>query len=234
MEPPNFRFGVPVLAPTMTASGSAVPFTPNGPVVFVIGGPGSGKGTVCAKLKQKYGCSFLSAGELLRDVVAEGGDEPVGGLTPSAISDLLAAGQMVPSAVTVECLIRGMLKEPGPYLIDGFPRSVDNLSAFEALCGPCTAAMQLDVSEDVMEQRILQRAKTSGRSDDNPAVLRTRFQTYNERSRPVEELLRQQGLLSRISAAGTPDEVFAQACEVYEMQALHSGSPHSPAASPSQ
>ncbi|KAG8464124.1 hypothetical protein KFE25_000292 [Diacronema lutheri] len=177
----------------------------NDAVVFVLGGPGSGKGTQCELLHRAHGFAHLSAGELLRAEASK--PTPLG----ERISRILADGQIVPSSVTVELLRHAMAAQSGPFLIDGFPRSLENLQVYEQQCdgAPCAFMLYLDLSEDEMCARLLERGQSSGRSDDNLPTIRKRFRTFHEQTLPVLELVERRGLLRRVRATGSPAEVFA-------------------------
>lgn len=102
-------------------------------VIFVLGGPGSGKGTQCALLAERHAFAHFSAGDLLREEVASGSEQ---GQLAAA---LMAEGKIVPAEVTITLLKKAMASRPGPYLIDGFPRSMENASAYEAEVGRLVA-----------------------------------------------------------------------------------------------
>ena len=180
--------------------------TPNGPVIFVLGGPGSGKGTQCAKLVEKYAAAHFSAGDLLRAEVQAGSEQG------TMIDRMIKAGEIVPAQVTIDLLKAAMNSRPGPYLIDGFPRSIDNMQGFESQCGSCAITLFYDLSEEVMEARLLERGKTSGRSDDNIETIKKRFATFKNQSMPVLDILSERGLVAKIDASQTPDEVFEATC----------------------
>lgn len=141
-------------------------------VYFVMGGPGSGKGTQCAKLVEQFGFVHLSAGDLLRNEVSSGSE--VG----REIARIIEEGQIVKSEVTVGLLRDAMSKQAGPFLVDGFPRSLSNLEAFEAVFPPCQMMLFLHVSESEMEARLLKRGESSGNR------LRTQTHTGSERAHP--------------------------------------------------
>jgi hypothetical protein len=94
-------------------------------VIFVLGGPGSGKGTQCALLAQRHGFAHFSAGDLLRDEVASGSAQR------QAVQAMMNEGKIVPAEVTIGLLRKAIASRAGPYLIDGFPRSMDNATAYE-------------------------------------------------------------------------------------------------------
>lgn len=100
------------------------------------------------------------------------------------------------------------------FLIDGFPRALDQAEAFERMVCESTAMLFLDCPEDVMEVRLLGRGE--GRSDDNPETIKKRFHVYQEQTMPVIDKYEGLGKLRKVSAARTPDEVFADVGAIIE------------------
>lgn len=190
-------------------------------VFFVLGGPGSGKGTQCDLLREAFGMCHLSAGDLLR---AEASKPTELG---ESISKILVEGQIVPSHVTVSLLAAAMRERPGPFLIDGFPRSMENLKEYKEGMGDdatCEFVLFLDLSEEVMCRRLLGRSEVSDRSDDNEVTIKKRFKTFQEQTMPVIDLMAKQGLVRRVPADGTPEEVFAAVRSLFD-DALAASSP---------
>ena len=122
-----------------------------GEVYFIMGGPGAGKGTQCARLLEWYNLVHLSAGDLLRAEVASGSE--VGRKIRAVIDE----GKIVTSETTVGLLTAAMAGRPGPFLIDGFPRSLSNHATFEAIVRPAAFMLFLDLSEAEMQWRLLKR-----------------------------------------------------------------------------
>merc|ERR1712070_22032 len=178
------------------AASTAAMVKPNGPVIFVLGGPGSGKGTQCAKLVEKYGCAHFSAGDLLREEIKS--NSPNGAM----IQDMIARGQIVPGQVTVDLLKAAIASRAGPYLVDGFPRSMDNLELFEA--------------QEEMEARLLKRGETSGRSDDNAEVIKRRFRTFELQSMPVVKVLQNRKLVKKFDASKSVDDIYKEVCKTMD------------------
>jgi len=176
-------------------------------IYFVMGGPGSGKGTQCEKLIKSYGMVHLSAGDLLRAEVKSGSAEG------KKIAKIIEEGKIVVSETTVGLLRKAMSQADGPFLIDGFPRSMSNLQAFEAELGPCEFMLFLEVSEAEMEKRLLKRGVSSGRSDDNAETIRKRFHTFVSESMPVMDELEQRGVVHKVNAEASADEVYSRVCE---------------------
>lgn len=182
---------------------------------FMMGGPGSGKGTQCERLVQRFRATHLSTGELLRAEVASGS---ASGL---AVAEVIAEGQIVASETTVGLLQLAMARSRGPFLIDGFPRSLENLEAFERRrLSPGVFMLFLEVSEEVMLQRLRLRGESSGRSDDNEATIRKRFRTFLDESMPVVRELERRGLVRRVPAEDSPNVVFRRVCAAFADQDL--------------
>jgi adenylate kinase len=98
------------------------------PIIWILGGPGSGKGTQCERLVKRYGFQHLSSGDLLRDEVASGSDKG------KEISEMMVKGVLVPRAVVLDLIKQAMLKNLGTakgFLIDGYPREVEQGEDFE-------------------------------------------------------------------------------------------------------
>ncbi|KAJ5120594.1 adenylate kinase [Penicillium bovifimosum] len=188
-------------------------FSPNDvTVVFFLGGPGSGKGTQSANLVKSYGFTHLSAGDLLRAEQVRSGSQ-YGDL----IRDYIREGKIVPMEVTVALLSNAMaetLSTSPPaagtkarFLIDGFPRKLDQAVFFEETVCPSELVLFLDCPESVMETRLLKRGETSGRDDDNAASIRKRFHTFVETSMPVVEDFRKKDKVVTVKADLSPEEV---------------------------
>jgi len=179
-------------------------------VIFVLGGPGSGKGTQCAKLVKDFGFKHLSAGDLLREEQDRPGSE-FGDLIKQYIKD----GLIVPMEVTIQLLENAITDtidktKNRQFLIDGFPRKMDQALKFEESVCRSKFTLFFDCPEDVMQDRLLNRGKTSGRSDDNEESIKKRFKTFVETSMPVVEHFEKEGRVVKISAVPPPDEVYEE------------------------
>ncbi|PNY29622.1 Uridylate kinase [Tolypocladium capitatum] len=180
-------------------------------VLFVLGGPGAGKGTQCARLVSEHGFTHLSAGDLLRAEQERPGSQ-FGDLIKSYIKD----GLIVPMEVTIQLLentmadtLRKAGSAKGRFLIDGFPRKMDQAHKFEETVCPARMVLFYDCPEAVMEKRLLERGKTSGRADDNAESIRKRFRTFVETSMPVVDYYEREGKVIKIDATASPDKVSA-------------------------
>eukprot|EP01031_Cornospumella_fuschlensis_P030604 gene30604-36978_t len=158
-------------------------------VIFVLGGPGAGKGTQCELLSRDFGLTHLSAGELLR------AERQSGSKNGQLIESYLKEGKIVPVEISLSLLKREILSNPQcyRYLIDGFPRNFDNLHGWmQAMPSVCDveSIMFIDCPEEQLEKRILSRGLTSNRSDDNIQTVKKRFVTYHADTLSVIEHLR--------------------------------------------
>jgi UMP-CMP kinase len=175
-------------------------------VVFVLGGPGAGKGTQCDLIIKDFPeFKFFSAGDLLRAERASGSS--LAGIINAKIDN----GQMVPASITVDLLSNAMASCPpgSKFLIDGFPRNMDNVTVWDERIGEACDVkfcLFLDCPEEVMINRILERSKTSGRTDDNIDILRKRFKAYENETMPIVNDFKTRGALRRV-VADRPVEV---------------------------
>jgi UMP-CMP kinase len=180
-------------------------------VCFMLGGPGSGKGTQCARLVQDFGFVHLSAGDLLREEQQRPGSE-YGELIQNCISE----GKIVPMEVTIGLLEKRIIEsDSNRFLIDGFPRQLNQALAFEKEVVESTLIIYLECSEEVMLKRLLKRGETSGRIDDNVETIKKRFKTFLESSYPVVEHFRKTGKVHTIPCEDSADEVYARVKPIF-------------------
>lgn len=177
-------------------------------VVYILGGPGAGKGTQSANLVRDFDFVHLSAGDLLRQE-QDTKDSQYGQL----IKDYIKEGKIVPMEITVKLLENAMRSNldstgTGKFLIDGFPRKMDQAMFFEQSVCPSKCTIFLDCPEDVLRERLLNRGKTSGRSDDNEESILKRFRTFVETSMPVVDHFAAEGKVIRVPAVGTVQGVY--------------------------
>merc|ERR1740124_814438 len=188
-------------------------------VVFVLGGPGAGKGTQCSKIVEEYKYTHLSAGDLLRAERASGSEQG------QMIDEYIKEGKIVPVEVTIRLLVAAIQAQGGNrFLVDGFPRNANNLAGWHRVVGDSlhvAGVLLYDCPEEAMEARLLQRGLTSGRSDDNLESIRKRFRTFEAESRPVLEYYEQMNLVTKIDGSQPVEEVWARsqaAVAAYEQQ----------------
>jgi UMP-CMP kinase len=184
-------------------------------VLFVLGGPGAGKGTQCAKIVEKYGYCHISAGDCLR---AERKDP--NSKHGALINKYIREGKIVPVEITVKLLKKSMeASGKKKFLIDGFPRDTGNVTGWREHVGAAAnvaGVMYFDCPENVLEARLLERGKSSGRADDNIASIKKRFRTYQETTMPIIKHYETMGMVQRFEADKTEEEVFAEVSKYIE------------------
>jgi len=191
-------------------------------VIFVLGGPGAGKGTQCARLVNDFNFAHLSAGDLLR---AEQNRE--GSQYGDLIRTCIREGTIVPMQVTIKLLenaMQAILKERtdgdgwedgcGRFLIDGFPRKMDQAIGFDEQVCLSSLVIYFKTTEEVMLSRLLERGKTSGREDDNVESIKKRFRTYETDTMPVIEHYSAQDKVAEVDSSGSVEVVYESTCVV--------------------
>ena len=179
--------------------------------LILFGPPGSGKGTQSEKLIAKYGFKHISTGDLLRSEIA--GKTELG-LKAKAFMD---EGKLVPDEVVIGMVDNVIGNNPAVYgfLFDGFPRTVAQAVALDALLNEKGTAIQamisLVVSEDELIKRLLNRGLSSGRSDDtNETVIRARIEEYLNKTAAVAGHYQAQNRFAELQGEGSIDEIFGR------------------------
>lgn len=201
-------------------------------IIFVLGGPGSGKGTQCANLVKDFGFKHLSAGDLLREEQDRPGSE-----FGEKIKSDITEGRIVPMEITVQLLKNAIndtieKEDKRQFLIDGeyciclpfyksnnsegFPRKMDQALKFEETVCHSKFTLFFDCPEDVMQERLLNRGKTSGRSDDNAESITKRFKTFVETSMPVVDYFKKDKRVVEVSAVPPPEKVYEEVKKKFE------------------
>jgi len=177
--------------------------------LILFGPPGSGKGTQAKKLVEKFGLTHISTGDLFRYEL--GNNTPLG----QQAKTYMDKGELVPDSVTVAMLENKMNMTPNDkgYILDGFPRTIAQSEALDKiLTGRGTAVthlLALDVDDEEIVKRLLERGKTSGRADDaNEEVIRKRIVEYNAKTSPVYDYYVKSDLSQKVNGIGSIDEIF--------------------------
>ena len=185
--------------------------------LILFGPPGSGKGTQSEKLIERYGLHHLSTGNLLREEIAQ---QTRLGLEAKAYMD---SGQLVPDAVVIG-MIRSALEthtRVNGFLFDGFPRTVAQAEALDQLLSgyntEIAAVLALHVSQEELMKRLMNRGKTSGRSDDtNEEVIRSRIIEYENKTAAVARYYEKFGKVVNVEGEGSIEEIFQSLCNEIE------------------
>lgn len=181
--------------------------------IVLFGPPGAGKGTQSANLIQKYKLNHISTGDLFRKHLSEGTE--LGKLAQQYMND----GYLVPDKVVI-----GMVEDHlnqhenvSGYIFDGFPRTVAQAEALDKVLEkrktPIKIMTALEVPEEELKKRLLERGKISGRSDDqNEEKINNRIQVYINETMPVAEYYKKQNKFIAVNGVGKIDYIFQKIC----------------------
>ena len=185
--------------------------------IILFGPPGAGKGTQSARLIEKYGLVHLSTGDVFRYNIKN--QTELGVLAKSFIDK----GKLVPDEVTnhmVKDFIARNNNDKG-FIFDGYPRTIaqgENLDrVLEEYQANVTSMIALEVDEDELVIRLLERGKSSGRPDDqDEAIIRNRFKVYNDETSPLANFYAQKGKFIAVKGKGSIDEIFQNLCKAID------------------
>lgn len=176
--------------------------------IILFGPPGAGKGTQSEKLLAKYGLVHISTGDLFREHMRQQTE-----LGKEAKS-YMDRGELVPDSVTIGMLEDKVKQHPGAsgFIFDGFPRTTAQAAALDTFLGgigtQIHAVLALEVPNDELVKRLLERGKISGRADDaNEEVIQNRLQVYNNQTSPLADYYRQQGKYIGIDGVGSIEDI---------------------------
>lgn len=177
--------------------------------LILFGPPGSGKGTQAENLIEKYQLVHLSTGDIFRHNIKN--STPLGVEAKSYIDK----GALVPDSVTINMLKDQVESNPDAkgFIFDGFPRTIAQAEALDAFLSEkgteISKLLELKVDDEEIVARILNRGKTSGRSDDNnPEIIQNRINVYKEQTSPVAGYYGKKDKSVAIEGIGTLEEVF--------------------------
>ena len=185
--------------------------------LILFGPPGSGKGTQSERLIARYGLKHLSTGDLLRSEIAQ---QTTLGVEAKSFMD---RGELVPDAVVIG-MIRSALDnnpEAKGFLFDGFPRTQAQSVALDELLAQrnegINVVLALEVTEEELVKRLLNRGLTSGRTDDvNEGIIRARIEEYHKKTSAVADHYQQFGKVVAVKGEGTVDDIFDALCAEIE------------------
>ena len=175
--------------------------------IALFGPPGAGKGTQSEHLVKEYNLLYISTGDLLRQEIAD--------QTPLSIQaqSIIATGGLVSDEIIIQIIEKTIIDHPGAngFLFDGFPRTYVQAYILEGLMLKLNTSLNcllsLNLPEEVCVERLLNRGKTSGRSDDNETVIHNRLREYNEKMIPVLSFYREKGICYDIDGTRSIEEV---------------------------
>ena len=185
--------------------------------IVLFGPPGAGKGTQSEKMIDKYNLVHLATGDLLRKEISEGSQLGM------KAKELIDQGKLVPDDVVIG-MIEQQLKihtDASGFIFDGFPRTKAQAEALDKLMERQNTRIDgmiaLQVPEEELVKRLLERGKSSGRSDDTDEnVIKSRIQEYEEKTASLAEYYENQGKYYPVKGVGGIDEIFGRICEVVD------------------
>lgn len=181
--------------------------------IVLFGPPGAGKGTQSEKLIEKYNLLHLSTGDLLRAEIKSATQLGI------EAKSLIDKGELVPDAVVIGMIENKVNENPDVkgIIFDGFPRTVAQAEALDTVLNekdtPISGMIALEVQDEELIKRLLERGKTSGRSDDqDESLIANRITEYNTKTKPVADFYAAQGKFASVVGVGSIDEIFENIC----------------------
>ena len=177
--------------------------------LLIVGPPGAGKGTQAERIVEKLGVPAISTGDIFRANVSN--ETELGVLAKSYMDK----GEYVPDSVTNEMVESRLAEDDAAngFLLDGYPRTVAQVEALDGILEKLGVALDavilLDVESEAIVQRLLQRGKEQGRSDDNEETIRRRIDEYGEQTTPLIDIYDKRGLVKRVDGMKDIDAVTA-------------------------
>ena len=191
-------------------------------VVYVLGEPGSGKGTQCANIVKEFGFTHLSTGDLLRVAAAVGAQSKDAAAKQSfgeELAQTMAEGRLVSDDMVMTVLMRAVRNSGSSrFLIDGFPRTAAQAEMLEAAMGRPSFVLHFDVPRDVVKKRMIARGLKTGRADDSEAAIEKKLAAYDEQSAPVLKHYSALSLVRSVHGLAPVEEVFAAVKPFFQPQ----------------
>ncbi len=184
--------------------------------IVIFGAPGSGKGTQSDLLVSKYNFKHISTGDVLRSEIKNG--TPLGTTAKQYIDN----GQLIPDSLMIDILanVYDSLCPAEGVIFDGFPRTIPQAEALKEMLakrGTEVAAMlNLEVPQEVLMERLINRGKTSGRADDNEETIRKRLDVYESQTAPLIDWYKSEGRHHAVKGHGSLEEINAALCVVID------------------
>ena len=173
--------------------------------IILFGAPGAGKGTQSDLLLERYHLNHVSTGDLLRKEIAEATE------LGKRIKSIMDSGSLVSDDIVVEMIEKVIANDKNGILFDGFPRNVAQAETLDRLLQKhgrkLTCMVSLDVPREELIRRMLERAKVSGRSDDNEETIKNRLKEYEAKTLPVAAYYESKGLHVKVNGFGDIKEI---------------------------
>jgi Adenylate kinase and related kinases len=178
--------------------------------VVIFGAPGSGKGTQSELIIKEFGLEHISTGDVLRAEIK--GETELGKIA----SGYIEKGQLVPDELIIDILAKVLDSKTGSkgVIFDGFPRTIPQAKALKVMLNErdtdVSVMLNLQVNDEELISRLLERGKVSGRSDDNLETITSRLKVYHEQTSPLAEYYIGEGKHTGIEGVGSIDDIFGR------------------------
>ncbi|MDR2138989.1 MAG: adenylate kinase [Tannerella sp.] len=190
--------------------------------IIIFGAPGSGKGTQSELIMNKYRLDYISTGMTLRKIIGEGSE------LGKIAKEYIDRGKLVPDEIIMRLIadfLKGKQHSKG-IIFDGFPRTIPQAIALKETMDmhgmDISVLIDLQVDDDELIRRLLERGKSSGRSDDNPETIQARLNAYHTQTAPLATYYICEGKYASVKGRGTVDEIFRRIVDAIESRIVNS------------
>ena len=184
--------------------------------IVIFGAPGSGKGTQSKMIVERYGFDYISTGDMLRQAISQGNE------LGKTAKEYIDRGQLVPDDLIVRLIADFLDDKRGSkgVIFDGFPRTIKQAEALKTMLNErgtdIHILLDLQVEDDELVTRLLERGKISGRSDDNPETIKARLDVYHTQTAPLATYYIGEGKHVAIKGIGRIEEIFERIAEAID------------------
>lgn len=184
--------------------------------IVIFGAPGSGKGTQSKMIVERYGFDYISTGDMLRQAISQGSE------LGRTAKEYIDRGQLVPDDLIVRLIADFLDGKHGSkgVIFDGFPRTLKQAEALKTMLNErgtdIHILLDLQVEDDELVDRLIERGKISGRSDDNPETIKARLDVYHTQTAPLATYYIGEGKHVAIKGIGRIEEIFGRIAEAID------------------
>ena len=184
--------------------------------IVIFGAPGSGKGTQSKMIVERYGFDYISTGDMLRQAISQGSE------LGRTAKEYIDRGQLGPDDLIVRLIADFLDGKHGSkgVIFDGFPRTLKQAEALKTMLNErgtdIHILLDLQVEDDELVDRLIERGKISGRSDDNPETIKARLDVYHTQTAPLATYYIGEGKHVAIKGIGRIEEIFERIAEAID------------------
>ena len=184
--------------------------------IVIFGAPGSGKGTQSKMIVERYGFDYISTGDMLRQAIRQGNE------LGKTAKEYIDRGQLVPDDLIVRLIADFLDDKRGSkgVIFDGFPRTIKQAEALKTMLNErgtdIHILLDLQVEDDELVARLVERGKISGRSDDNPETIKARLDVYHTQTAPLATYYIGEGKHVAIKGIGQIEDIFERIAEAID------------------